>query len=459
MSLTYRAPGIYIKEVANPNSVSTSGAFNTTAIVAPASSTIPITNIVQTKGSGSTDTIVDTNGTAYAAGVVNSVTAIGDLPGFENYTVTTDYTIADNVITWVSSNKPAEGAQYYVSITRNKVAADYLPIRFYSVDDCRTQYGYELVNGVVNPMTMLSMLEMEGRDGNGSILCTQTTDGMTQSFLDAIDKLETEDVDTLICSGVTNSTVRNYAIQHCTKMSSESNKHERTMFCAPETLTASIATINALSAAIANDRVTMITPPQVNVTAYDYGTGESVTTALSSIYAGANISGMESSADFDVATPLLNKQISTKITIDPDYDYIRAEKLSLGAGNNLILERNVLTEAVTIFDALTTDGTSAETQERSIRRIKDKVRKEVRFALEKRYIGQKNLLSVKSSIEMTTSALLQNFIDAQILTGKRNITCKQGTDPRQLILTFQIQPVWAVKWVDVSFSIENVTAA
>lgn len=450
MAGVYRQPGIRLTEVTSPNLINVTSGYNTTCIIANGSSTIPFSNVEVTRGSGSTDALPDR-----LTGEVASIVGVGDVPGyFTNYVQGVDYQLTSGyLVEWLTSNAPVVGSTYYVSYNKTKQTTDYNAIRFFDMDDVRTQYGFELNNGVQSDMAIAALLELEARGDSGSIICIQAVNGSTGAFFDAIDKSENEEFDTIICTGVTNSAVRNYLVNSVSKMSSDSVGKERTTFVSAEGMSDSITTIGALAAAIANDRVSVISHPSIGISIEDKTTQETTRITKSAIYAGANISGIESNADNDPATPMMKKKLSARIDLN-DWSYSKKETNYLGSKNAFVLSKDPTTNVVSVYDALTTDNTTYDKAERSVRRLKDRVRKDIRKALEDRYIGQKNLTGIANSIEVSTASLLQNFIDAQIINDAKNIKAKQDSvDPRKILLSFTILPVFPLKYIDITMTI------
>lgn len=449
MAANYKAPGVTIKEITNPANISVPGGYNVSAIVATGSSTIDFNNVPAIKASG-VDTIP-----SRLINEVNSIIGIGDYPGFFNYVLDVDFQLINGYqVTWLTANQPALGSTFYISYKKTKVADDFASIRFFDIDDVRKQYGNEVENGVVtSPLTLMALLELEARGEGGGIICVQAADGSTQEFIKAIDKLEDEEVDTILVTGVTNSQVSSYLQSHVNLCSSDSVGKERTTFVAATSITATVNAQGTSADAINNDRVCFIVPPAIGLTVKDAITGEAVRVVVSSVYAGANISGIESNPDNDPATPMLRKKLSSKIDLN-GFKYLKKEKNFLASKSCFVLEQDPVTAQVSVFDALTTSSNSPDTQERSVRRIKDRIRKDLRTALDARYIGQKNVNGMESNVQMSAQSLLSNFVDTDVIREARNIKATRNPlDDREIRLSFEILPVYPLKFITISFSI------
>jgi tail sheath protein len=439
--------GVVVTEVPNPALNVPPGQQNITAIVGGGSPTIVVANIQITKGAtNGTDVIPGT-----ISGSVQSIIGVGVAPGYFNFILGTDYIQTDNTIVWQNGgNQPPTGAFYWANINKNKDASFYQPLTFFDIDDVRSTYGPELQNGIQNDITLAaSLVFTAGGDGTIVIGC-QIVDGSTTSYFSAIDKLQTVELDTLVVTGITNSSVLAYTIQHVELMSSDSIGMERHAYAAPMNLNDVPATIGALAQSIDSDRITLTTPPSMGVTVLDVGTNQDVRLAISSIYGGgASLAGLE--AANDVATPLLRKVLPGNVDTN-GFAYINSEVIYFISQGVTIIDQNA--SGAFVRESSTTNVSSIETVEPSIRRIKDVVRKTVRTTLNNRYIGNKLLQGSISNVASSVQAILTNFINATIITGFQNITAKQDSvDPRKIDISFQIAPVFPLRFIQVTFSI------
>jgi len=452
MTISVRESGVVVSEVANPSLALGPGVINITGIVGTASSTIEVDNVEVVKGlTNGADALPNT-----VSGDVASIIGVGAAPGYFNFIAGTDFNQVDNTVQWLGSGlQPTTGATYYASYNKNKVDPAYFnPVTLFSIDDCRQLYGPELSNGVVSEITLAALLAFEaGGDGTVVMAC-QAINGATSSYIDAIQKFEREDIDTLIVVGATNTQVRQEVINHVESMSTDFNQKERHAWIPSANLNDTVTTIGNLAAQIGSDRVNLIAPPSMGITVKDVGTGNDARLVLSSVYGGAALAGVESAND--VATPLLRKRLPSRMDAN-NFKYIRSEVLFMLRGGVTILQSD--TNGVYVKEASTTDTGSIETVEPSIRRIKDLLRKQVRSTLDTRYIGTKLLGGSLRNIEASTQAILSNFLNSSIITAFRNITAKLDTvDPRQVNVSFEVSPVFPLRFINVSFSIFVNTA-
>jgi len=437
--------GVVVTEVPNPALNVPPGNINIAAVVGGGSPTITVSNIQVVKGlTNGTDVIPGT-----LSGEVQSITGVGVAPGYFNFIPGSDFVQADNAITWLSGGQPPVGSFYYTSINKVKDSTFYQPLTFFDIDDVRATYGAELQNGIVNDITLAASLIFTA-GGDGCIVkAVQIVDGSTTSYFDAIDKLQTEEIDTLVVTGITNSAVLSKTIQHVQLMSSDSIGMERHAYAAPFNLNDTVPTIGALAQSINSDRIWITAPPSVGVTTRDVGTSQDVRLVVSSIYAGAAMAGVE--AANDAATPLLRKRLPANVDAN-NFKYLNNEVVYFISTGVNVLQQDA--SGVFVRESSTTAVSSIETVEPSVRRIKDVLRKTVRNTLNTRYIGGKLLKGGLSNIESTTQAILTNFINSTLITAFRNISAKLDTvDPRKVNVSFEIAPVFPLRFVQVTFSI------
>jgi hypothetical protein len=120
----------------------------------------------------------------------------------------------------------------------------------------------------------------------------------------------------------------------------------------------------------------------------------------------------------------------------------------------------------TIRDAITTDGTSADTQEISVVAVQRLVKRTVRNGLNNTYMGKGVVISqnTPSHVAATTASILQGLVSAGEIfgygtvdnptTGEVKISAKQNTtEPRQIDLTFSYKPLYPLKWIVATASV------
>ncbi len=445
--MSYERPRIKVSEYNDPNILGEVGEINKICIIGSGSPFIKVENIEVVRGL--TTAILDPI-PGMTVGDVLDVIGVGKSQGYYNFIEDTDYKLNDYSIEWqVGQQAPDNGSTYYVSVKKKKGDEFYEPIQEFSKEQIVYNCGEEYETGVISELSVAADLAIEG--GAEMLYTIQTVDGTTSGYINAIDKSKDIELDTIIVTGITNATVRNYLIDHIMEMSSDNEMKERTTIIAPVNTTDDITTIGALSSAISNTRISMIGNPKVKVNLTDSITGESSEVEFSSIMAAANIAGIESDSQYDAAEPMLGKKLSSRITLDSNY--LLSEAKYLGGKGCVILEKDD-SAAVSIVDMLTTDMTNAITQERSVRRQLDYVRKDLRKEFGKRFKGPKLLSGIEKRIEEFSRVKLQEYVDSALIYGFESIKAYRSiSEPRKVLLSMRVSPVFPLKYIDISIII------
>jgi len=442
--MAYRAPGVYSKEIENPLFVSALGGARTVGIVGIGSDYILYENVEVTKGTADgVDTIPDTQ-----SGEVKEVVGVGDLPGFYNYKAGVDYNVVDNTIDWsLAGTEPDTGAIYYITYKKYKSTINYEPILTFSIKEARRVWGNEYEDGAQSDLTLAANLAFS--NGASKVIGVQSPSNSLSDFQDSIDKLEGEEI-YVLCVLSDDENVITYAINHVMKMSSYLNRKERILIISPKNGLSSISDFKSYAESIKNDRVIMIVPKSVNKIVKDSKTQLDVNLTLDSVYAGSGLAGLICNPAFDEAEPMTRKVIGG---IDGLVGkYLESEMNSLAeSGITVLVDEGGI---IRIRHGITTDTTNANTEEISLRSIRDQLAIESRELLESRYIGAKATPGTLSSIPATLSVFLNRKIRQTVISEYKDITVEQDTaDPRQIYVSFNVKAIYPITWIDISYSL------
>lgn len=458
----YRAPGVFFTEYTQPVG-STAFGYNRTAIIGVAQTYTNVSNLELIRGaseeSDSDETNIDAillpSGIAATAGDILEVLGVGNIPGYYNYTLDTDYIInADKTtITWIGANKPAINSTFYVTYKLNKSEdrGDYEPKLMFNQTQIAETYGPEYLNGVIQPLTLAADLVLEGQTLlGGGVYCVQVTADTEAAYKAAIDKLDKINVQTVICLKQDSLTLRNYLIQKNEEMSSNLYKKFRTTFIVPNDDELNIETIVAQRQGLDNERVTYFANKKVTIQLTDAETQESEDVALSAIYACCNLSGIEGMPENTYSEPMLRKTLSSRITLSSTQQMDPSERNYLCSNFLSAFDFNENTNLVFVFDIYTTDDTNVITETRAVRRVTDLLMTDLDRQLDI-YIGQKTQASVASSAQVRVQSILQNYISAEEIKDYRNVQASYDpNNPKQLNISFDFIPLFEIKWVHVT---------
>lgn len=404
-----------------------------------------------------TDNILLSNGVAAASGDILSITGIGNIPGFFNYVLDTDYTInnSNTMITWISNNKPSAGSAFYITYKLNKSLSrgDFEPVLLFNQTAVKEIYGPEYLNNVVQPLTLGADLVLEGQTlVGGGVYCCQVTDDTDASYQSAINKMMLLNIQTIIILKQDSIALRNYLIQNIATCSSALYGKERTTFIVPND-TLSVDGIVAQRSALMNDRITYFANQNCTITLTDDSTQETSEVPLSAIYACCNLSGIEGNPEYTYSEPMLRKSLSSRITLTNSQIFDPSTRNYLCSNYLSMLDFNENTNLSYIFDIYTTDSENVITETRQVRRVTDLIRDNLRRQLSV-YIGQKNTQATASSAQLKVQSILNNFITAGEIKDFKNITTGFDTiNPKQLNVSFTYLPLLEIKWVQVNLSI------
>ena len=442
--MVYRSPGVYTKEVALPNPTQSNAPLKVVGIAGKGSTTVLVENVEITMGTG-TDTIPNTS-----VSNVSSVVMIGDLPGYKQYVVTTDYTITNNTIVWGSGAKPTAGNTYYVTFYKVKDASYYEPATFFDINDVRNYYGNELNGGVISEITLAASLAFQ--NGAAQVICVQQASSSTADKKLAIDKLELVDLDYILAPGMTDSTMSSYIWASVVKMNTITMKKERQYITSGLNLSDSVATLQAREESFNDELVTCIVPSKVELVQTDGLCNVDQSLVVSGAYAGAALAGKMSDPNYDVAEPVTYKVISG-INSLAGVKYYDTEMNNLASSGGCVLFDDNGTIRVRHGLTTNTDG-SAYKAEIQIVNIKQATKKELRLVL-KPYIGTKYVTPLTNSlIAASVDSFCTQQVNAQVFDSYRNVKVAQSTqDPRIALVSFEFKPVSTTTWVDVSFGL------
>lgn len=404
------------------------------------------------------DTILLPSGALSVQGDIMSITGIGNIPGFYNYSEGVDYTIDENktTVTWISDNKPSVGSVFYISykLNKSKDRGDFNPKLLFDTTSIKTEYGPEYLNGVIQPLTLAADLVLEGQTTlGGGVYCCQVEEDTEAAYKAAIDKMSNLNIQTIIVLKQDSISLRNYLIQNINTCSSSLYGKERTTFITPNDDSLTNDSIIAQREGLMNQRVTYFANKKITIELTDDKTQDTELVEVSSIYACCNLSGIEGNPDYTYSEPMLQKTLSSRITLVGDQILDPSVRNYLCSNYLSALDFNENTNLTFVFDIFTTDSDNVITETRSVRRVTDLQISELRKQL-KSYVGKKNLASTASSAQIKTKSILDNFVQSGEISDYRDvIAAYDSSNPKQLNISYTYLPIFEIKWVQVSISI------
>ena len=313
-----RMPGVRVKEILNADLGITSPQFRIAGLVSTSFTSLLKRDIVVIRGTGDTDTLTD-----FTADEVTSVECIS--PYQEAYgtqriklTVTTDYTVEDNVITFTTAGKAkiAAGDTYYVTAKISKLSDHFFaPLEMQNISQVEKEYGaeYDADNQVINPLVVMARLMFNA--GAKRIVCVQAKTASLSDYTEAIAKLEEVDVQYVICAGNNVQGVNEALLTHVVNMSTVENSMPRVGFTSTMQLEPTVEQIITTANALKSQNMVLTAPGKVLIAVEDEN-GQSYEQWVSGNYANAAIIGMLCNPSRRLATPLTRKDITTYGILD-----------------------------------------------------------------------------------------------------------------------------------------------
>ena len=442
----YRQPGVFVTFEDSPaNSLLPTG-LRLACIVATGLTSRPVKNVAITRGGGGTDVIPGT----LSAADVSSLVSAGDFPDLAQYALGADFHQSGQSIAWSGGQAPVAGSVYYLTYRAPKVGADYNKgIIYSSLSDVRTDFGGELINGVLTPITAAAKMAFD--NGAAAVMLIQAVSASQSDLQTALDSAKLEDVDLVVAPQMCNTQLNSYVRAHVLTQSAPTNRHERVWFRSADGTSDSIYTLRADAQGMGSERVTVMAPPAFVTTLHDSAVGQDEDILLPSGYMAAMYAGVVTDPTVDPATPM-TRQALVGIKNLSTFNYQETDKNILGAAGVTVVESNQ--GAYRIRHAVTTDVSNVNTITQSVVFIKDNIRKELRTLLDSTFIGSNIDASLSSRMAAAIEAFLRQKVRDTIIKDWRNISVIQDTtDPRTMLVSFALAPVFPAEFIDVTISL------
>lgn len=429
--------------------------------------------IIVTSKAANTFKIIDEAGISLYEGIVGGEVSYPEaIPGVTfNFDAIPEDVVDNNaieieVVKNVNAGVPAEGSLYYISYKYKKAEADYEPKIFFDYDDVVAEYGnYDVtVSGIIiNSLSLAA--EIAFVNGVSPIVCVQAKNESDYEMNAAIDKLQrtlpgVDNINSII--PLTESmSVGGYAMKHVELMSDPENGKERMVYlgAARNQPITKVATVLDRTQGMVetakgynNERIVFVVPGELTKDIRDLRTGRAFERKLPACYAAVAVASL--GLKNDPAEPLTNKIIAGFKNLTSLY--MESEKNFLAAAGCLVLEQ--VGPVIKVRHGITTATADVESSEITLVQIKDYVIDACRKSTSTLYIGQKNRPSIVADVQYTMSSLLNQLIAQQIILGFDGLSVKRSSeDPRQIDVTFQIEAVYPLNYISISFGFSAIS--
>lgn len=454
-----KEPGVYSQEEINPALAITQARLKVAGLVGHSTPTLTVSNIAVTRGTGDADTL------DYAFTNVAKILSISDylnangtnLPQY----ATDDYTLEQGAdqkatIKWAGDTKPTAGNTYYVNAVIKKDASYYVPKKFADAISVKAYYGpewYTKEDGtkVVNEISLAARL-MFNNGANEIWICEAALGDNGQpseeNIKNAITLLDDIELQSIVVTYMT-KTIQDFLKTRVVIDSATENQRERVGFvCA---LSDEVDAIVTQSSGLKEQRIVNVAPSKVTVIAED-NQGNANEFTVSSTFAAAACVGALVDNSRPVSMPLTRFTPVGIYGVSKVYTRPEIEKLS-AAGTFVIKERD---NNVLVNQSVTTDNTNQNNRELSVVLIKDEVLKDLRYNLDRDYIGKYfNRKTTPTKIKTSIVNILTSYLDTLIedFDESNIIVTPDGEDTTRVNVRLAFSVLRPLNYIYISFQV------
>ena len=210
------------------------------------------------------------------------------------------------------------------------------------------------------------------------------------------------------------------------------------------------STAAEIAQGFSSERMIMVYPDGVVI-----GLLDEEGTEIENVYGGEFLAsamiGLNVSPAFDVATPMTNKTLAGFKRLFRRMDETTMD-LVASSGVTIVEDVNPVFR---VRQGLTTNISSRLLSEISVVTIKDFVQQAMRQGLE-RFIGQKFLPRLTNDIAITANTIMQNLVQAEIITAATGATVQADeTDRTMALVDMAYSPVFPLNFIRVTFRLRG----
>jgi len=449
--MAIRIPGIIVRIVNDTGNVAPAAYERFPVIIGTGDVYRVITNEKILRGTGSTDTLS-------APTAVNAIASIGDLPGISKYVATTDYTLIGNTVSWAgAADAPTAGEYYYTTYTDTRAASAYTPTLYFDENLIYADHGNTIKSdGEINDVSVGGMLALNA--GSNGVIIAQldtrlavdrenpTNSELEVEFTEVITALEKiTDYKLLLVpmsSGTLDTTTAaTILFNHAVVASQPENKQERTVIGALEKAQGYVA-VATFAQSYAHER--MVAPAVPNTTTQVGGIG--VTDTYDMRFYNAALAGKLCSVGIGRT---ISDETIPGVTFDDNYSPAEANYLVQRGVSPAKISGDVARNIM----AITTDTTSALTEDLGVQDTKDYVKKYWREGLWRIYKNSPITGALPGAIKQSSVSILDSLIDRSIVAEYKSLTATQdSSEPRRVNVTGKIKPAFGLQWMDITFT-------
>lgn len=408
-----------------------------------------VTNKKLIRGAGDIDSLQSIT-------TVNDIVSVGDLPGIAKYVAGTDYSLIGNTIDWSpAGDAPTLGDEYYVTFTETRPTSAYSPMLYFDENLIYEDHGNKTrTNGDINDVSVAASLGLD--NGAAGVVVVQfdlstavDPDNPTNAELetalfaarDSLEKITDYKLYLVPLSSGTlhTTTAANVLFNHAVLCSEPENKQERTVFAALPMAT-SYTSAATFAQTYSHERMIVPYVPEATVNVVGF------TPDYDMRFYNAAIAGKFCSVPIGIN---ISDEIIAGITF--------ADNFTPGEANYLVARgvspAKIRGEVVRNIMLITTNTTSALTEDAGVQEVKDYVKKYWREGLWNLYRNKPITNLTLSNITTSSKGMLEYLISQTIIEGYRKLAVTQSqVEPRQVNVSAQVKPAFGLQWMDVTFT-------
>jgi len=253
--------------------------------------------------------------------------------------------------------------------------------------------------------------------------------------------------DTAFTNVEINTNIHNTILSHVKLMSAPENRGERHCIAgyleSSGTKSTDITNFKSYAQTFGYERIAVVAPGDVEYTGH---AGKTVNGSLIAACIAGKICSYTR-----ISQSMLNETLSgVKVTAN---FFNRIEQRDLFASSvTIILDDNGVTKVVA---GVTTDGSTADTQDFGVQAIADNIRKSSREEMEATFQGKPISSNTLANMLGKLTSILESKIKEQVIVDydPTSIQITQDTtEPRQINVTASVSPLYNIWWGDLSFN-------
>lgn len=452
-----KEPGVYSQEEVNPALAISESRLKVAGLVGHSTPTLTVNNIAVVRTAEESDTL------DYPGQNVQKILCVSDyvnaagtnLPQYADYTW--EAGANGNKITWTdASTKPTTGNVYYVSAIIKKGDEYFVPKKFSDAASVKAYYGPEWYtdkdgNQVVNDISLAARL-MFNNGANELWVCEapRAEDGKPSedNLKTAIGLMDDIEMQTIVCTYMTANLATFLASRVVIDSATENQRERVGWVCAQSDDVDAIVT---QSTGFKEQRIVNIAPSKVTVIAED-AQGNAQEFEVQSTFAAAALTGVLIDNSRPVSMPLTRVTPVGIYGVSKSYTRAEIEKMS-AAGTFILKERSGNT---IVNQSVTTDNTNQNNRELSVVLIKDEVIKDLRYNLDREFVGKYyNRKKTPTKIKTAIVNILNSYLDTLIegFNVSDIVVKPDGEDTTRVNVSLAFSVLRPLNYIYISFQV------